>query len=96
MKFETGFGQSRLTRLMRTILQDGVLYFFVMVTFHIVMLFFAFFVRSPSARRKVFPDSSGIPQAFRSTFCAGCDHSVRISPFPSGLVANPGLPAWYL
>lgn len=31
-------GQSRMTRLTRTILQDGVLYFFVMAGFHIAMV----------------------------------------------------------
>ena len=41
LKLKAGHGQSRMTRLMRTILQDGVLYFFVMSTFHIAMVVFA-------------------------------------------------------
>ena len=41
LKFKAGYGQSRMTRLMRTILQDGVLYFFVMAGFHIAMIFLA-------------------------------------------------------
>ena len=45
LKLKTGYGQSRMNRLMRTILQDGILYFFVMAVFHIAMVFFAFFGR---------------------------------------------------
>ena len=37
-KLKAENGQSRMTRLMRAILQDGVLYFFVMMGFHIAML----------------------------------------------------------
>jgi len=45
LKLKAGYGQSRMNRLMRTILQDGVLYFFVMAAFHIAMVFFAFLGR---------------------------------------------------
>ena len=45
LKLKAGYGQSRMNRLMRTILQDGVLYFFIMVAFHIAMVFFVFFGR---------------------------------------------------
>ena len=45
MKHGAGRDRSRMTRLMRTILQDGVLYFLVMAGFHIAMVFFTFFAR---------------------------------------------------
>lgn len=53
-KFNAKHGQSRMTRLMRTILQDSILYFFVMAAFHIAIAFFTFFTTvidasSPSA-----------------------------------------------
>jgi len=48
-KFRAGSGQSRMTRLMRTVVQDAFLYFFVMAGFHIVMVFFTFLAR-PSIR----------------------------------------------
>ena len=38
-KLKAGNGQSRMTRLMRTILQDGILYFFVLVGYQIAKLF---------------------------------------------------------
>ena len=44
-KLKADRGQSRMTRLMRTILQDGVLYFFVMAGFHIAMMSFTAFER---------------------------------------------------
>ena len=44
-KLKADHGQSRMTRLMRTILQDGILYFFVMVGFHIAMALFTVFSR---------------------------------------------------
>ena len=34
------------------------------------------------------PDDSGIPQAIRSKFRAGCDYSVRVSSFRLGFVTN--------
>ena len=40
LKLKDDQGQSRMTRLMRLILQDGVLYFLVMMGFHIAMLLF--------------------------------------------------------
>jgi len=39
-KLKADHGQSRMNRLMQTILQDGVLYFFVMAAFHAAMVFF--------------------------------------------------------
>jgi len=96
LKLKAGFGQSRLTRLMRTILQDGVLYFFVMAAFHIAMVFFAFFVRSPSTCRQTHPDDFGILQAFRSKFRASCDYRVRIPTFLLDPVINSYPPVWYL
>lgn len=45
LKLKANHGQSRMTRLMRNILQDSVLYFFVMAGFHIAMVFFTFFAR---------------------------------------------------
>ena len=39
-KLKADQGQSRMTRLMRTLLQNGILYFFIMTGFHIAMLFF--------------------------------------------------------
>jgi len=48
-KLKADFGQSRMTRVMRTILQDGILFFFVMAGFHIAMLFFTLLGR-PSVR----------------------------------------------
>ena len=44
-KFKAERGQRRMTKLMRTILQDGVLYFFVMAGFHIAMVFSTAFSR---------------------------------------------------
>ncbi|KAF9790515.1 hypothetical protein BJ322DRAFT_1104166 [Thelephora terrestris] len=46
LKLKANHGQSRMTRLMRTILQDGVLYFFVMAAFHLTMVFCTFFTGS--------------------------------------------------
>jgi hypothetical protein len=43
LKLKANHGQSRMTRLMRTILQDGVLYFFVMAAFHLTMVLCTFF-----------------------------------------------------
>lgn len=37
-------GQLRMTRLLRTILQDSFLYFFVMAAFHVGIAFFTFFI----------------------------------------------------
>ena len=39
-KLKADQGQSRMTRLMRTLLQNGILYFFVMMGFHVAMLAF--------------------------------------------------------
>ena len=39
-KLKAEQGQSRMTRVMRSILQDGILYFLIMTAFHITMLFF--------------------------------------------------------
>ena len=39
-KLKSDRGQSRMTRLMRSILQDGILYFLVMMVFHIAMMLF--------------------------------------------------------
>ena len=45
LKLEARNGQSRMTQLMRTFVQDGTLYFFTMMGFHIAMVFFVFFAR---------------------------------------------------
>lgn len=45
LKLKADNGQSRMTRLMRTILQDGVLYFFVMAVLHIAMMSFTAFAK---------------------------------------------------
>lgn len=42
-RFRADHDQFPMTRLMRAILHDGVLYFFVMAAFHIVIAFFTFF-----------------------------------------------------
>ena len=44
-KLKADHGQSRMTRLMRAILGDGTLYFFVMVGFHVAMALFTVFSR---------------------------------------------------
>ena len=43
INFKSDHGQLRMTRLMRTILQDGTLYFFVMAAFHIAFALSTFF-----------------------------------------------------
>ena len=43
LKLKADLRQSRMTRIMRTILQDGVLFFFVMVGFHVAMMLFTGF-----------------------------------------------------
>ena len=43
LNFKSDHGQLRMTRLMRTILQDGTLYFFVMAAFHIAFTLSIFF-----------------------------------------------------
>ena len=45
LRLKANHGQTRMNRLLRTILQDGVLYFFIMAGFHIAMVLFAFFAR---------------------------------------------------
>ena len=40
LKLKAEQGQSHMTRVLRTILQDGILYFFVTAGFHVAMLFF--------------------------------------------------------
>ena len=40
-KLKADRGQSRMTRLMRSLLQDGILYFLVMMGFHVAMLLLA-------------------------------------------------------
>jgi len=45
LKRRTNDGQSRMTLLMRTILQDSVLYFLIVASFHIAMVFFTYFAR---------------------------------------------------
>ena len=45
LRLKADRGQSRMTRLMRTILQGGIHYFFVMAGFHIAMLFLSIFGR---------------------------------------------------
>ena len=44
LKLKAKHGRPHMSRLMRTILQDGVMYFFVMATFHIAIAFFTFFI----------------------------------------------------
>ena len=40
LKLKADNSRSRMTRLMRTILQDGILYFFVMMGLHVAMMSF--------------------------------------------------------
>ena len=40
LRLKADHGQSRMSQLMRTMLQDGILYFFVMAGFHIAMMCF--------------------------------------------------------
>lgn len=79
-----------MSRLMRTIFQNGVLYFFVMAGFHIAMVFFTFFARVIAfllLAKKMYPDRHNIP-AFHSQFPAGRDHCVRILPPRLSFTAN--------
>jgi hypothetical protein len=43
LKFKSDHGRTRMTRLTRTIIQDGVLYFLVMAAFHIAIALSSFF-----------------------------------------------------
>ena len=67
LKLKANHGQSRMSRLLRTILQDGVLYFFVMAGFHIAMALSVFFGRVsallPSVEKRIL-----IPQRPRSPY----------------------------
>jgi len=47
VKLKTNYGRSCASRLVRTVFQDGVLYFFVMSGFHIAMVSFTFLARPP-------------------------------------------------
>ena len=84
-------GQSRMTRLMRSILQDGVLYFLVMMGFHFAMLLF-------TVIGKVIPFLSlikefGLTSRRTPAFCSPSDydHGVRNSPIQTEFVTNLGL-----
>ena len=43
LSFKSDHGRIRMTRLTRTMLQDGTLYFFVMTAFHIAIALSSFF-----------------------------------------------------
>ena len=80
-KLKADQGQSRMTHLMRTVLQDGILYFFVMAGFHIAMLFFTIVGKValfPLLKALLTKRRHGIP-AFGSP--SDCDYSVRILPY---------------
>ena len=84
-------GQSRMARLLRTILQDGILYFFVMAGFHIAMWILTALHRVrdciSSARRKAHSDvaASSLPLSLR--FRSWCTYST----IPVESAANPDL-----
>ena len=80
IKLKASLGQSRMTRLMRSIFQDGILYFLVMMGFHIMMLFFT--ITRKVIKFILFVEghilTSSHP-AFRSP--SNYDHRVRVLPF---------------
>lgn len=45
LRLKADHGQSHMSQLMRTVLQDAILYFLVVTGFHIAMVFFTVFAR---------------------------------------------------
>lgn len=69
-----------MTLLMQTILEDSILYFFVMAGFHIAMILFTAFrkvIKFHSLTERPRSDRNGIP-GLRPQFPIGCDHDVRV------------------
>jgi len=80
LKHRSNHGQSRMTRLMRTILQDSVLYFLVMAGIHIAMVFFTFFARvttllPPSEREILIPCLLSLPFRVSHRSRSSCTYS---------------------
>ena len=78
-----------MTQVMRTILQDGILYFFVMAGFHVAMLFFTIVgkvtIFFPFAERTLLtPPRPSLPFSLQSRLWCTC-----LLYVPVEFVANP-------